>query len=40
VSCNFTKNFAVRGEWEQLRWEFEGDKDNLRFLSVGVQYSF
>jgi OOP family OmpA-OmpF porin len=40
VSYSFTKNFAVRGEWEQLRWKFEDDKDNLRFLSVGVQYSF
>lgn len=40
VSYNFTKNFAVRGEFEQLKWKFQGEKDHLDFWSIGVQYNF
>lgn len=40
VSYNFTKNLAVRGEFEQLRWKLQDVDDRLNFWSIGVQYTF
>jgi opacity protein-like surface antigen len=36
----FTRNFGVRGEWESLRYQFEGNKDRLSVFSIGLQYNF
>ncbi len=36
----FTPNLGVRGEWESLRYQFEGNKDRLSVFSLGIQYNF
>jgi OOP family OmpA-OmpF porin len=36
----FNRNLGIRGEWERLRYKWEGRKESLNVFSVGVQYSF
>jgi OOP family OmpA-OmpF porin len=36
----FTKNFGIRAEYENFKWSFEDESDNIRFWSIGVQYNF
>lgn len=36
----FTKNFGVRGEYENFKWSFQDASDNITFWSIGVQYNF
>lgn len=37
---NFTKNLGVRLEWERFRAEFQGEKEDVDLLSVGLNYRF
>jgi hypothetical protein len=34
------KNLGIRGEYENFKWSFEDESDNIRFWSIGVQYNF
>ena len=36
----FTRNLGIRGEWERLRYKWEGRKESLNVFSVGLQYNF
>jgi OmpA-OmpF porin, OOP family len=40
VTYMFNKNLGIRGEYESLRYKWEGEKDTLGFWSVGLQYNF
>jgi OOP family OmpA-OmpF porin len=36
----FNKNLGVRGEYENFKYSFESNSDNIAFWSIGVQYKF
>jgi OOP family OmpA-OmpF porin len=36
----FTKNFGLRGEYENFKYEWHDASDNIGFWSLGVQYKF
>jgi OOP family OmpA-OmpF porin len=36
----FTKNFGVRGEYENFKYSFEDVSDNITMWSIGLQYNF
>jgi OOP family OmpA-OmpF porin len=36
----FTKNFGLRGEYENFKYSFEDVSDNITMWSIGVQYNF
>ena len=40
ASYMFSPNLSLRGEWEQLKYKWEGASDTLNVFSIGVQYSF
>jgi opacity protein-like surface antigen len=40
VTYMFNKNLGIRGEYENFKWSFEDESDNIRFWSIGVQYNF
>jgi OOP family OmpA-OmpF porin len=40
VQYDFTKNVAMRAEWERYRFEAFGGKANTDLASIGVQYRF
>jgi OOP family OmpA-OmpF porin len=40
VTYMFTKNFGVRGEYENFKYSFEDIDDNLTMWSIGIQYNF
>jgi OOP family OmpA-OmpF porin len=40
AAYNFTKNFAVRAEWERYTTKVEDEKTDIDLLTIGVTYRF
>ena len=36
----FNKNLGIRGEYENFKYSFRNESDNITFWSLGVQYKF
>jgi OOP family OmpA-OmpF porin len=36
----FNKNLGLRGEYENFKYSFQGESDNLNMWSLGIQYKF
>lgn len=40
VTYMFNKQFGIRGEYENYKYDFFGASDNISFWSLGVQFKF
>ena len=40
LQYDFTKNVALRGEWERYRFEAFGEKSNVDLATIGVKFRF